>query len=296
MAASPSRPDQAGDDQHRAVGQDDDKAGDQPDLQDVAEGTPAEPVDRPAQPERRLGAGEFRQHPERGEGEGDHRGDGGTPDAQGRQAEPSQGQRAGERDLYSRRHDQCQAGRLHVAGAAQDGRHRIGDPVGDTAREQDGGEGLGAVEGRAAAAQRAIDLPAEAYEEDAEQHRHADRNGQRMRCRCLGGRLVAGAQGAGHRGGDAAAHGAGRHHAERHLRREHQRQRGEVDDAQLADEIAVGDADEALHGHVQDVRRRKGEDGGHDRPGQHHLPALHGSHCGRCSTRRAACSRTYLMG
>ncbi len=54
---------------------------------------------------------------------------------------------------------------------------------------------------------------------------------------------------------------------------------GQIDDAEPADEIAVGDADEALHGHVQHVGGGEGEDGGHDRPGQHHLPAFCGSHC-----------------
>ena len=54
MALSPSRPIRPVTDQHRAVGQDDDQAGDQPDLQDVAEGSPAEAVLRPVQAQRRL--------------------------------------------------------------------------------------------------------------------------------------------------------------------------------------------------------------------------------------------------
>ena len=121
------------------------------------------------------------------------------------------------------------------------------------------------------------------------------RDHQRMRRGRFRRRAVARAQRARHRGGDAAAHRAGRHLAERHLRREHQRERGEIDQAELAHEPAVGDADQALHRHVQHVGRGQGQDGRHDRADEHHLPAFSGSH-GRVSiTRRPSATRAYLM-
>ena len=93
----------------------------------------------------------------------------------------------------------------------------------------------------------------------------------------------------------AAAHRTGRHLAERHLGREDEGQRGQVDDAELAHEPAIGNADQALHRHIQHVGSSQGQDGGHDRPGQHHLPALSGTH-GRVGSMRAESrARAYLM-
>ncbi len=287
--------DQAGDEQHGAVGQDDDQAGDQADLEDVAEGGPAESAGWPAQPEQRAWPQQARRHPERREGEGDHRRQRRTADAERRQAEPAQGQRAGQRDLQRRGEHQRIARRLHVAGAAQHRGHGVGDPVREAAEEQDRGEGLGAVERAAAAAQRAVDGSPEAHEDDREQRRHAERDDQRVRRRRLGRGAIARAQGAGDRRGDAAAHGAGRHLAERHLGREDQGQGCEVDDAELAHEPAVGNADQALHGDVQHVGRRQRQDGGHDRPNEHHRAAFSRTHAGLGSMRPANDARAYLM-
>ncbi len=53
------------------------------------------PSQRPAQAQRRLRTGELGKHPQRGEGEGYHRRDGGAADAEGGQAEtiPGSGHR-----------------------------------------------------------------------------------------------------------------------------------------------------------------------------------------------------------
>ncbi len=193
-----------------------------------------------------------------------------------------------------RRHQRI-ARRLHVAGAAQHGGQRVGDPVREAAEEQHVGEGDRALERAAAAAQQAVDRAAETGEDGREQQRHAERDGKTVRRGRFRSRAIVRAQGARHRGGDAAAHRAGRHLAERHLRREDERQGGEVDDAELSHEEGVGDADQALHRHVQHVGGREREDGGNDRAAQHHLPAFGGCHAGVSITRPREPARAYLM-
>src|SRR5882757_4241574 len=82
---------------------------------------------------------------------------------------------------------------------------------------------------------------------------------------------------------------------QRHLGRENQGEGCEVDDAELAHEPAVGDADQALHGHVQHVGGGQRQDGGHDRPSQHHGAAVGGTHAELGSMYPANDARAYLM-
>ena len=248
------------------------KTGDRADLQDVDEHRPLNAKSPDPGNDARPPREQVPAHRRYADRIGDQRARGDAAHAELRDRAEAEAERAAENDLADRGVKDHQRRQLHVAGAAQDSRHRIHQPGQHRAAEENLRVADGVGQHVAAAAEQFQQPRPEDQHAEHERQPEADRDQHRMRGqrRCAVG--VAGAERARDRRRHAAAHRAARHRHGQDHERKHQRHRRQRFDAEPADIGGLGDHHAGAGAERDHVRPGQPQQRAQDRPVDQHIP------------------------
>ena len=206
----------------------------------------------------------MRGEDERARAEGDDAGGGRTGHAEAGQGAPAQHERGGEQQVQHAGPRHGPRGQEHAPGATDHAGERVEEPEDGGPAEEHPRVSEGRIQGRAVAAEGAIDRGPCGQQRAGEERAHGERDQEPVGGEAVGFLAPAPAQRARHRRGDAAAHAPRRHGLHEHEQRVDERDAGKGLRPQPAHEHGVHGADAGLQQHHRHPGRGEPQERGRD--------------------------------